>query len=143
VCINIPERRRLPPDAPVASGEKWLIVYGMGLTLDKIASVLEHGWSGGTHPSPGIATCALPLISCLCSIHGKHVERPRYRFLCLFHCVLVLAYGWKWRGGSCDFSVWCSVAIPEVNGVYWLGSFVTDRAHRLAFVVLSNNVLVL
>jgi uncharacterized membrane protein YoaK (UPF0700 family) len=53
LTLYIPERLSLPPNAPITHVENLLIVYGMGLTLDKIASVLEHGWSGTTHPRPG------------------------------------------------------------------------------------------
>jgi hypothetical protein len=45
------ERHQLPVDAPVTGAETWLIVYSLGLTLDKIASVLEHGWSGMCLPA--------------------------------------------------------------------------------------------
>ena len=44
--LIITERRNLSSDAPVIKAEIWLILYGLGLTLDKIASILEHGWTG-------------------------------------------------------------------------------------------------
>lgn len=46
VTQQLLERQGLHLGAPITGAEIWFIVYAAGITLDKVASILEHGWTG-------------------------------------------------------------------------------------------------
>jgi hypothetical protein len=106
----IEERHQLPVDASVTGAEMWLILYSLGLTLDKIASVLEHGWSGIDLLITMYFTDEFAP-----SFHSEHVEWHRYVLLCFLLCVF-LSSGFRTRGEwSCDPSLRRSVAVSKAS----------------------------
>ncbi|KIM89733.1 hypothetical protein PILCRDRAFT_812533 [Piloderma croceum F 1598] len=103
--VVLQQRRNLSSDAPVSKAEIWLILYGLGLTLDKIASILEHGWTVFT------ANMWNGLDFCFC---------------CSFIVYFSLVVSGKGEEGHAILACGAVLLFP-----------------RLAFVTLSNNVLVL
>jgi len=103
--VVLEQRRNLPADAPVTGAELWLLLYGLGLTLDKVASILEHGWKVFTaNMWNGLDFCF-----CFCFV--------------VYFCLLASG------NGGAGYSILACGAVLLFP--------------RLAFVALSNNVLVL
>lgn len=132
------ERRGLPIDAPITGTELWFIIYSLGLTLDKIASILEHGWTG--EQNDFILNF---LVNVQCSIYCEHVEWPRFMLLLLLLPLCVLPREWKRSGGPCYSNLWGCFIVSKVRlqPIAYVTYFTVYS--RLAFVALSNNVLVL
>ena len=47
---------------PPNGWEWWFIVYGLGFTLDKVCSTLEHGWKGTLRQSTRISKAHAPAV---------------------------------------------------------------------------------
>ena len=136
----ITERRNVSSDAPVSKAEIWLILYGLGLTLDKIASILEHGWTGTFHHVTTMLVFTYILVFTANMWNGLD-----FCFCFSFIVYFSLVVSGKGEEGHAILACGAVLLFPR-----YLVAFIFSESFanlttidRLAFVTLSNNVLVL